>query len=166
MSFIPSGPKGQRLLGQPSQLNTQHPMGCWPGRSSRCGLLLATLLTSGVHWSCSAPDFQTSDRFLFSFQAPVVFPWTSIPPTPPWFSWRAVRGPTVARSPSLTLLTSSVLTRWPRFCAGKDSLAMPATGRWSGGEVGGSTSASRTGASDAKAGASRVCWVAMRTLGG
>lgn len=74
--------------------------------------------------------------------------------------------PTVVRSPSLTPLTNSVLTQWPRFCAGKDSLAMPVTGRWSGGEVGGSTSASRTGASDAKVGENRVFWAAMTTLGG
>lgn len=74
--------------------------------------------------------------------------------------------PTVGRSPSLTHLTHSASTRWPRFCAGKDSSAMPATGRWSGGAAGGSTSASLTGASDAKVGGNRVCWVATRTLGG
>lgn len=43
---------------------------------------------------------------------------------------------------------------------------MPATGRWSGGAAGGSTSVSLTGVLDAKVGESRVCWVAMRTLGG
>lgn len=74
--------------------------------------------------------------------------------------------PTVARSLSLTHLTHSALTQWLRFCAGKDSLVMLATGKWSGGAAGGLTSASLTGVSDAKVGESHVCWVAMRTLGG
>lgn len=104
--------------------------------------------------------------FFSRLQFHLVCPWTLTRPTLLWSCWRALRGPTVARSPSPTPPTHSASTRWPRCCARRASSAAPATGRWSGRAAAGWTSASPTGASDAKAAGSPACWGATRTRGG